>query len=238
MSVRLALRVGDSGNVVRHKTDKKYEHDAEYITARFLLDRNGIPSGFQVGLKDFPRDSSIEDDQQKKHNPEDAHKDVVWCLVPLESQFIFKLHTFYVCSLPVPNFLVGQDTVGDSQKEHERPHRHWQKFAVIDWMDERSQKRLYDFIVPVKADEPEEHDADVQVDVEEHSRDPAHKHIYLPGSQARIPKNLEGKSQAHQKVGNNNVLEIDNETLGAGHVKEYPCRYTIEQDPRDKDNQV
>lgn len=77
MSFCLALRIGNSGNVVRYKTDKKHKHDAEYIAARFLLDRNGIPSRLKVGLEDFPRDSSIENDQQKKHNPEDAHKDVV-----------------------------------------------------------------------------------------------------------------------------------------------------------------
>lgn len=77
MSFCLALRVGDSCSVVRYKTDKKYKHDAEYIAARFPLDRNGIPSGLKVGLEDFPRDSSVEKDQQKKHNPEDAHKDVV-----------------------------------------------------------------------------------------------------------------------------------------------------------------
>lgn len=105
-------------------------------------------------------------------------------------------------------------------------------------MDERSQKRLHDFIVSVKADEAKEHDADIHVDVEEHSGDPAHKHVDLPGPQARIGQNLEGKSQAHQKVSNNNVLEIDDETLGAWHVKEYPSRYTIEQDPRDEDHEV
>lgn len=77
MSFCLALRVGDSGNVVRYKTDEKHEHYAEYIATRFLLDRNGIRSGLKVGLEDFPCDSSIENDQQKKHNPEDAHKDVV-----------------------------------------------------------------------------------------------------------------------------------------------------------------
>lgn len=48
--------------MVRHKTDKKHEHDTEYITARFLLDRDGMLSGLKVGLKDFPRDSSVEDD--------------------------------------------------------------------------------------------------------------------------------------------------------------------------------
>lgn len=62
MGLCLAPSVGDSGNVVRHKTDKKHEHDTEYITARFLLDRDGMLSGLKVGLKDFPRDSSVEDD--------------------------------------------------------------------------------------------------------------------------------------------------------------------------------
>ena len=48
--------------MVRYKTDKKHEHDAEYIAARFPLDRDGILSELQVGLKDFPRDSSVEND--------------------------------------------------------------------------------------------------------------------------------------------------------------------------------
>lgn len=238
MSFCLALCVGDSGNVVRYKTDKKHKHDAEYIAARFLLDWNGIPSGLKVGLEDFPRDGSIENDQQKKHNPEDAHKDVVWCFVPLKSHFIFKFHTFHMRHLLASSILVGQDNVGDSQKEHEHPDHHWQEFAVIYWMDERSQKRLYNFIVSVEADEPKEHDADVHVDIEEHSRHPAHKHIDLPRPESRISKNLEGEGQAHQKVGNNNVLEIDDETLGAGHVEEYPSRYTIEKGPCDKDQKV
>lgn len=58
----MALCVGDSGNVVRHKADKKHEHNAEYVAARFLLDRYGILSGLEVGLKDLLRDSSVEDD--------------------------------------------------------------------------------------------------------------------------------------------------------------------------------
>lgn len=62
MGLRLAPSVGDSGNVVRNKTDKKHEHDAAYIAARFLLDRDGVLSGLQVGLKDLPRDSSVEHD--------------------------------------------------------------------------------------------------------------------------------------------------------------------------------
>lgn len=62
MCSHLALSVGDSSNVVRYKTDKKYEHDAKYIAARFPLDRNGILSGLKVGFKDFPRDRSIEND--------------------------------------------------------------------------------------------------------------------------------------------------------------------------------
>ena len=62
MSFCLALCVGDSGNVVGYKADKKHEHNAEYITARFLLDRYGILSGFEVGLKDLLCDSSVEDD--------------------------------------------------------------------------------------------------------------------------------------------------------------------------------
>lgn len=62
MSFCLALRVGDSGNVVRHKTDNKYKHDAEYVAARLLLDPDGVLSGLKVGLKDFPRDSSVEND--------------------------------------------------------------------------------------------------------------------------------------------------------------------------------
>lgn len=48
--------------MVRNKTDKKHAHDAAYIAARFLLDRDGVLSGLQVGLKDFPRDSSVEHD--------------------------------------------------------------------------------------------------------------------------------------------------------------------------------
>lgn len=48
--------------MVRYKADKKHEHNAEYITARFLLDRYGILSGLEVGLKDLLRDSSVEDD--------------------------------------------------------------------------------------------------------------------------------------------------------------------------------
>ena len=47
--------------MVRYKADEKHEHNAEYITARFLLDRYGILSGLEVGLKDL-RDSSVEDD--------------------------------------------------------------------------------------------------------------------------------------------------------------------------------
>ena len=62
MSFCLALCVGDSGNVVRYKADKKDEHNAEYITARFLLDWYGILSGLEVGLKDLLCDSSVEDD--------------------------------------------------------------------------------------------------------------------------------------------------------------------------------
>lgn len=238
MSFCLALRVGDSGNVVRDKTDKKHKHDAEYVAARFLLDWDGIPSGLQVGLEDFPCDRSVEDDQQKKHSPEDAHKDVVGCFVPLESQFIFQLHTFYMRPLPVCGILVGQDDVGDGQEEHEHPDHHWQEFAVIRWMDERRGKRLDNFIVPVKTDEPEEHDADVHVDVEEHSRHPAHEHVDLPRPEPRIRQNLEGEGQAHQKVGNDNVLKVDDETLGAGHVEEYPSRDAVEQGSRDEDHEV
>lgn len=48
--------------MVRDKTDKKYEHDAEYIAAGFLLDQDRILFGLKVGLKDFPRDSSVEND--------------------------------------------------------------------------------------------------------------------------------------------------------------------------------
>lgn len=48
--------------MVRYKADEKHEHNAEYITARFLLDRYGILSGLEVGLKDLLRDSSVEDD--------------------------------------------------------------------------------------------------------------------------------------------------------------------------------
>lgn len=62
MSFRLTLGVGDSGDVVRYKTDKEDKHDAEDVAAGFLFDRDGILSGFQVGLKDFPGDSSVEND--------------------------------------------------------------------------------------------------------------------------------------------------------------------------------
>lgn len=62
MSFRLALGIGDSGDVIGYKTDKKYEHDAEYIAARFPLDRNGVLSGLEVGLEDFSRDGRIEND--------------------------------------------------------------------------------------------------------------------------------------------------------------------------------
>ena len=62
MGFGLAPCVGDSGNVVRYKADKKHEHDAEYIATWFLLNRTGILSGLKVGLKDLPRDSSVEDD--------------------------------------------------------------------------------------------------------------------------------------------------------------------------------
>lgn len=54
--------VGDSGDVVRYKTDNEDKHDAKYIAARFLLDRNGILSGPKMGLEDFLRDSSVEHD--------------------------------------------------------------------------------------------------------------------------------------------------------------------------------
>lgn len=38
MSFRLALGVGDSGDVVWYKADEEHKHDAEYITAGFSLD--------------------------------------------------------------------------------------------------------------------------------------------------------------------------------------------------------
>lgn len=48
--------------MVRHKADDKYEDDAEYVTAGFLLDQDRICSGLEVRLEDFPRDSGIEYD--------------------------------------------------------------------------------------------------------------------------------------------------------------------------------
>lgn len=99
-------------------------------------------------------------------------------------------------------------------------------------------KRLHDFIVSVKADEPEENDADVQADVKEHGRAPAHEHGQLPGAQPRVAENLERETQAHEKVGDDNVLEINDETLGAGHVEEDPSRHTVEQDACEEDHEV
>lgn len=128
MTFRLALGVGDSGDVVGYETDTKHEHDAEYIAARFPLDRNGVLPGLEVGLEDFPRDGRVENDQQKKRDPEDAHEDEVGCFVPLQPQFVFKFHAFYVCDLP--HRLVGEDHVGNGDKQHEDPHGRRQEFAV------------------------------------------------------------------------------------------------------------
>lgn len=156
--------------------------------------------------------------------------------MPLEAQFVFKVHTFYPRDLL--DALVGQDHVGDGKQERERPHQHRQEFAVVHRLDEGRQEGLHDFIIPVEADEPKEHDADVHVDVEEHGGNPAHEHVQLPGAQARVAQNLEGERQAHQKVGHDDVLEIDDETFGAGHGEEHPPRHTIEQDPGHEDHEV
>lgn len=140
--------------------------------------------------------------------------------MPLEAQVTLQVHTFHACGLcDIP---IGQDHVGKGDEQCEAPHQHRQEFAVAYGLDERSQERLHDFVISVKANEPEEHDADVHVDVEEHGRDPAHKDFDLPEAQAQVPQDLERKSQAHQEVGNDNILEIDDETLGAGHVEEHP----------------
>lgn len=140
--------------------------------------------------------------------------------MPLQPQFVLQLHAFYVCDLP--HTLVGEDHVGDGDKQHEDPHGRRQEFAVSHRLDARGMKRLHDFVVSVKADEPEENDADIQADVKEHGRAPAHEHGQLPGTQPRVAENLERKSQAHEKVGDHNVLEVNDETLGAGHVEEDP----------------
>lgn len=189
-----------------------------------------------MGLKDFPRDGSVEHDEQEKHNPEDAHKDVVGRFVPLASQFIFEVHTLDARDLP--GALVGQDDVGNGEQQQQQPHHHRQDFAGIHRLDEGGRKRLHDFVIPVEADEPEEDNADVHADVEEHGGAPAHEDAQLPGPQARVAENLEGKSQAHEEVGDDNVLEIDDETLGTGHVEEDPSRHAVEHDPCDEDQKV
>lgn len=156
--------------------------------------------------------------------------------MPLEAQFVLQVHAFNACGLP--DAPVGQDHVGDGKQQREAPHQRRQELAVVHGLDERSQERLHDFIVSVKADEPKEHDADVHVDVEEHGRDPAHKHVQLPGPEARVSQDLKRKSQAHQEVTDDDVFEIDDETLGAGHVEEYPRGHAVEEDPGHEDHEV
>lgn len=156
--------------------------------------------------------------------------------MPPPPQLIFELHALYIRDLL--DALVRQNDVWDGKEKHERPHEHGQQFAVVHRLHKRGPEGLDDFIVPVKANEPKEHNADVHIHIEDHGRDPAYEHVHLPGTEARVPKDLERESQAHEKVSHDYVLEIDDETLGAGHVKEYPSRYAIEEDPRDEDHSV
>lgn len=156
--------------------------------------------------------------------------------MPLEAQVTLKVHA---SDARGPRHTpVGQDHVGKGDEQREAPHQHRQQFAVAYGLDERRQERLHDLVIPVEADEPEEHDADIHVDVEEHGRDPAHEDVELRGAQARVPQDLERKSQAHQEVSHDNVLEIDDETLGAGHVEEHPPRHAVEQDAGHEDHEV
>lgn len=156
--------------------------------------------------------------------------------MPLAAQFVFKFHAFYLRH--VLNSLVGENDVGDGEEEHEQPDHQRDEFAVVHRLDEGRGKGLHNLEIPVKADEPEEHDAHIHVHIEEHRGDPAHEHRQLPGPQTRVGKDLEGESQTHQKVGHDDVLEIDDETLGAGHVEEHPCGHAVEEDPRHEDQAV
>lgn len=48
--------------MVGYKADEKYKHNAEYIATGLPFDRDGIPSGLEVRLEDFPRYRRVEDD--------------------------------------------------------------------------------------------------------------------------------------------------------------------------------
>lgn len=105
-------------------------------------------------------------------------------------------------------------------------------------MHKGGEQRLYDFVVPVKPNEAKEGDANVHVHVEHNRRVPAHKQVQLRGCNFGVSQDFERKRQAHEEISHSDVLEIDNETLGAGDMEEDPGCQGVEREPSEEDEAV
>lgn len=204
----LAHGVRHSGEVERDEADEEHGQHQEDVGAHFLFGlfrpsscrAAGLPAGVRasasVGLVQLLGDESVTYDYGHQVPPEDDLADVVDHLVPLEPAVRLQVAALEIVPLWL---LLGQDHVGQAEKQEEGPDGPRKEFATSQPSRVGPTERRQGLPAAVDANEAKEKDADVHGEVEEHGGNSAHEDTQSRGGHVGVGQHLRKKVKGERR---------------------------------------